>query len=87
MDKHLIRMNLPNTLEEFQSGNGEGVFVWVDEETKADYDRDATGGSYIGVLDNYSYVYSGLMPGMLIRFEMRGENRPVADWNFIQDYR
>lgn len=75
-----IMVNFPLTAEDFASGNGEGVWVKVDAETKAVYDADASGGQYVGVLDNDSFYYPGLNHGALIPFEMRGEYRPVADF-------
>ena len=48
------------------AGNGEGVWVLVDPETKKAHDTD---------------VYPGLNHGELLPFEMRGECRPVADFH------
>lgn len=78
--QNYIQINLPLTEEEFLSGNGEGVWVKVDAATRRDYDADKIGTGYFGILDNDSLYYPGLGPGEVIPFEMRGENRPVADY-------
>lgn len=80
MTEH-IKVNLPLTEHEYQNGNGEGVWVLVDKETKRALDEDATGKGYIGILDNDSFYYPGLNAGELFPFEMRGEHRPVADYH------
>lgn len=75
-----IKVNIPLTEEDYRSGNGEGVWVEVDAETRAAYDRDAIGLGYHGILANDSLYYPGLKCGDVIPFEMRGENRPVVDF-------
>lgn len=78
--KEFIQINLPLTEEDYLSGNGEGVWVKVDPATRRDYDADKIGPGYFGILDNDSLYYPGLGPGEVIPFEMRGEQRPVADY-------
>ena len=73
-----IQVNFPLTELEFERGNGEGMWVLVTKGTKRDYDHDAFGGRYIGILDNDSAYYPGLVHGSVVVFEMRGPNRPVA---------
>ena len=80
MTEH-IKINLPLTEQDYEGGNGEGVWVLVDPETKRAYDEDDSGEGYIGILDNDSYYYPGLYAGELIPFEMRGECRPVTDFH------
>ena len=75
-----IQVNIPLTEEDYRFGNGEGVWVEVDEETRLAYDRDAIGAGYNGILANDSIYYPGLMCGEVIPFEMRGTNRPVVDY-------
>lgn len=75
---NLIKVNLPTCKEKFKSGNGEGVWVIIDEATQKVYDSDAIGGIYHGILDNDSIDFPHLKCGSYIRFEMRGVNRPVA---------
>ena len=76
-----IKGNLPLTERDYAAGNGEGVWVLVDPETKKAHDEEATGGLYVGILDNDSCYYPCLNHGELIPFEMRGECRPVADFH------
>lgn len=78
----LIKINLPLTEVDFTNGYGEGVWIEVDQKTKDDYDQDAIGTGYCGILANDSLYYPGLCCGEIIYFEMRGPFRPVAD---IQD--
>lgn len=75
-----IKVNFPLTEEEYISGNGEGMWVLVDPETKKAHDEDASGGRHFGVLDNDSVYYPDLKHGTVFPFEMRGNSRPVADF-------
>ncbi len=75
-----IKVNLPLTEQDYLAGNGEGVWVLVDPKTKQAHDTDATGGGYVGILDNDSCYYPGLNAGQLIPFELRGSYRPVANF-------
>lgn len=75
-----IKVNIPLTERDYLAGNGEGVWVEVDEATRLAYDSDAEGKGYKGILANDSIYYPGLMCGEEIPFEMRGEYRPVVDY-------
>ncbi len=75
---NFIKVNIPPNEEAYKNGNGEGCFFIVDEETKAAYDRDETGGGYFGILDNNSLYYKGLEHGERLPIEMRGKKRPVV---------
>lgn len=75
-----IKVNLPLTEQDYLAGNGEGVWVLVDPKTKQAHDTDATGGGYVGILDNDSCYYPSLNTGQLIPFELRGAFRPVANF-------
>lgn len=79
--KRYIKVNLPLTKQEYEDGNGEGVWVEVDEKTRQAYDENATGSGYSGILSNDCINYPGLKCGTVIPFEMRGDNRPVADYH------
>lgn len=81
-----IKVNLPASSEAYESGNGEGVWVLVNEHVKAAYDRDATGGYYFGILDNDSCYWPGLDHGAAIPFEMRGKNRPVVPYKWLAEW-
>ena len=76
-----IKVNFPLTEEDYINGNGEGMWVLVDHDTKKAHDEDAIGGRYYGILGNDSLSYPGLEAGTVFPFEMRGENRPVADYH------
>lgn len=81
MAEKYIKVNIPLTEEDYQTGNGEGVWVEVDEATREAYDKDITGSRYKGVLANDSLYYPGIGCGDVIEFEMRGDCRPVADFH------
>lgn len=87
MDEPLyIKANLPDTLEKYESGNGEGCFFIVDQRTKDAYDNDETGGGYEGILDNDSIYYPKLKHGTRLPLEMRGTSRPVVPYEVLQQY-
>ncbi len=73
-----IKVNFPLTAEDFAAGNGEGMWVLVDQVTKAAHETDVSGGEWVGILDNDSIYFPDLNHGAVVRFEMRGEHRPVA---------
>lgn len=83
--EHYIVVNLPSSEEDYLSGNGEGVWVEVDDDTIRDYDNDMRGYFYHGVLANDSLYYPGLSCGMTLPFEMRGVRRPVASYKWLSD--
>lgn len=78
-----IKVNLPGNEEAYKNGNGEGVWVLVEENIKKAYDTDESGTTYEGVLDNDSIYYPGLIHGTIIPFEMRGQNRPVTPYEWL----
>lgn len=79
-----IKVNLPDSRKSYGYGNGEGVWVLVDAETKAAHDADVEGGLYRGTLDNDSLYWPGLSHGDEVVFEMRGENRPVVSYDWLE---
>ena len=82
---YTIKVNLPQTLKYFKTGNGEGCFVIVDEETYKAYLLDLKKKNCIGILYNDSFEYPRFTVGTLIHFEMRGKKRPVANYHFLND--
>lgn len=82
-----IKIILPKTEQDYINGYGESIWVLVNDETKAAHDRDETGGHYSGILDNYSIEYPNLKPGHVIPFEMRGEQKPVAFYDWLKDHK
>ena len=85
-DREYIKVNLPTSQKDFESGNGEGVYIVVTPETKAAHDSDEAGTIYNGILDNVSIEYKNLLPGEVIPFELRGSNRPVALYDWLITY-
>lgn len=81
-----IKANLPGSEDSYKTGNGEGVWVLVSDQAKAAYDRDAQGGYYFGILDNDSCYWPGLDHGAAIPFEMRGKNRPVVPYEWLEEW-
>ena len=81
-----IKVNFPESAEKYEAGNGEGMFVIVDNETKAAHDSNATGGEYWGILDNDSCYWRGLVHGARVPFEMRGEYRPVCPYSWLEEH-
>lgn len=81
-----IKVNLPETENDYAYGNGEGVWVLVDDTCKKAYDNDDSDGTYIGILDNDSIYYPHMVHGMAVVVEMRGANRPVVPYTFLNDY-
>lgn len=73
-----IKVNFPRNEESFKSGNGEGMWVLVDDEISKAYSLDAAGEVCFGTLDNDSVYYPALKAGERVVFELRGDNRPVA---------
>lgn len=80
-----IKVNFPATRDDWEHGNGEGMWVLVGNEVKALYDSDFDGGTFYGTLDNDSWYYPGLSHGTEVPFDMRGECRPVADYDWLAE--
>ena len=80
-----IKVNLPQSEQDYKDGAGEGVFVIVSAKTKEAHDNDISGSGYKGVLDNDSCYYSGLYHGAIIPLEMRGENWPVVPYTWLKE--
>jgi hypothetical protein len=78
-----IKVNFPFSENDYLSGNGEGCWVLVTKDTKEKHDKDVLDGRYRGVLSNNSYYYPELKVGSRVLFNMRGNKRPVADWDFL----
>ena len=80
-----IKVNFPDTPEAYERGNGEGMWVIVDDATKAAHDANESGGAYSGTLDNDSYYWRGLNHGATVSFEMRGDKRPVVPFDWLAE--
>ena len=75
-----IKINLPLSGWDWAFGIGEAAWAIVDPETKKAHDADAEGEGYSGVLEADSAYYPGLKAGTPIPLEMRGTEKPVADF-------
>lgn len=82
-----IKVNLPETEDDYIDGNGEGVWVLVDEKAKTAHDTDVNEGTYLGILANDSVYYPHMTFGSAVVIEMRGSQRPVVPWLFLVDYK
>lgn len=81
-----IKVNMPETFEDYISGNGEGVWALVDAACKKAHDSDSSEGTYIGIICNNSIYYPRMRYGMAVVIEMRGSNRPVVPYSFLNDF-
>ena len=78
MSQEYIKVNLPSDLDGYKSGNGEGVWVTVEQEVYDLYNSDHNGDVFTGTIANDSVYYPELKCGDTIVFTMRGVNRPVC---------
>ena len=83
---YYIKVNLPETENDYKDGNGECVWALVDDTCKKAYDNDSDGCTFIGILCNGSIYYPHLAHGMAVVIEMRGEKRPVVPLGFLTNY-
>lgn len=82
----LVKVNLPDSQESYEHGNGEGCFArLIGAEACEAYWADAESGDYQALLDNDSWYYPGLKHGTTVPVEMRGRNRPVVPLKWLQD--
>lgn len=81
--KHkLVRLNLPDTIENYKSGNGEGIFAVIPEkEDQEKYDADHSDGQFFAYSCSDSFYYPNIHCGDLILAEFRGSKRPIAVWD------
>lgn len=76
--RHLIDINFPRTKTEFESGNGERCWVWVNDDVYQKYNANFNGGNFEAYLDNYCTTYPEIQLHDKIKFTMRGEKCPVV---------
>lgn len=85
--KH-IKVNFPRTEENFFTGNGEGMWVEVEDSIAEKYDNNESNIMFYGTLANDSVYYRDLKVGARVLFELRGTNRPVAlIKGFLENYK
>lgn len=85
MMDNFFKVNLPDSEKSYLSGNGEGVWVICDDETRKAYNQDEEGTTYKVTLDNDSTYYPKLRWGTEIPIEMRGVNRPIVPYQWLID--
>ena len=81
--KHYIKVNLPESEEDYLAGYGEGMWAKVDDKTLEAYNSDAVGEGFEAILDNDSFYWDGLEHGQIAPIEMRGDKRPVVPYNWL----
>ena len=85
-NENLLKVNLPHTQEEYEAGNGEGVWVEVSSDVLASLDSgNSCGEIFKGRMPNDSIYYPALKYDEEILFISRGEYRPVAVYNGFLD--
>ncbi len=93
-DYHFIKGNLPDSWEKYGSGNGEGIWIVVDSETKRAHDADKGEGTFFAFLANHSIYHPELnvkalnaqeMTATSIPFEFRGSSRPVLAKKVLEE--
>ena len=82
---YYIKVNLPETENDYKDGNGEGVWALVDDTCKKAYDNDSDCCTFIGILCNDSIYYPYMTYVTAVVIEMRGERRPVVPYTFLND--
>jgi len=78
-----FKVNLPSTFEDYQRGNGEGM--WAVALNKGDGETANYEGpekkQFYAYMANDSTYYPNLVYGKRVLAETRGENRCVAVWD------
>jgi len=78
-----FKLNIPSSFENYQSGNGEGIWALVKTaELKEKVDND-TAGVFVAYAANTSFAYPDIVFGAEVRAEIRKGQRPVAIWEYL----
>lgn len=72
-----FKVNLPSNGEDFENGNGEGVWACATEETFQAWDNNEEGIHFVKILNDSMY-YPNLSCDTVIPVELRKDARPVA---------
>ena len=76
-----FKLNLPSKFEDYQSGNGEGIWaVVLTKKEKVMVDDETNTEPFFAYAANDSCYYPELVCGSRIFAEPRGGNRPIAVW-------
>jgi hypothetical protein len=81
LGKDYFKLNLPDSIGNYSSGNGEGIWALTDKATKKQMDADKEHGQFVAWACNDSFYYPNIRYGTAILCEFRGVNRPVAVWD------
>jgi len=81
----MFKVNLPDSLNSYVNGNGEGVWACGDKDTLNACQNDEESGIYFVKILNDSTYYPPLNCYTLIPVEMRGEKRPTAIFRELQE--
>lgn len=83
--KGMRKVNL-QPLEELNKANGEGVWAWVPEEHREDYDKDNYGKIIKVILANSPLEYMGILFwGSEIEVRCNGNNRPTLSKQWVTE--
>jgi hypothetical protein len=80
-----FKLNLPESIESYSTGNGEGIWALTDKATKKELDEDKKQGQFIAWACNDSVYYPHIKYGSAILCEFRGGFRPVAVWDNLSE--
>src|SRR3989338_11213572 len=82
---YFIKGNVPKNWSFYHRGNGEGMWLIIDAETKEVYDHEPSSGTFFAYFANHCITFADLalkgrnFDGDIARsieFEHRGKNRP-----------
>jgi len=83
---YMIQANLPRDWASYHSGNGEGIWVVIDDETRKTWNSDKADGTFYAIPCVMSVYYPQLSRKLVdtkkelltpLEFEYRGAKRPV----------
>ena len=79
-----VKFNIPDP-EDIECENGEGVWGWVDTESKKKYNDDSFFGKIEAILCNNPLNYYGiLVQGIKVILKCNGPARPILDPEWVK---
>ena len=79
----VMKFNIPEDIEGYQRGNGEGVWGYIENESALEqYDKGI--GEFSVILLNDTIYHPILEYGIVCVVEGRGQNRPIVNWDWLQ---
>ena len=81
-----IKVNLPDNLEDYTNGNGEGVWAYiVDDKDLEKYKTDVADEEIKVIICNDSVYYPGMIRyGDELTAELRGGKRPIVNFHMLE---